>query len=343
MASRNEPLSRADQVRARRKLEPAHRKPIPRPAQHAQREAESSARVIARRASAGMAQPAGSKARAQRRIYLPTSTPGSEIRLPAVPEVKIGWRLFSLALVILIGIGIYLLNFSDRFEISTLNLSGAQRIPAEEIQDKLALTGKPIVTVVPAEIETQILAAFPDIKTATVSVDLPAQLNISIQERIPAITWYVDDNPVSWIDEGGFAFPIRGEATIPLKVMATSDPPRPLGYADPNAEPAETENTNSKAAAPAPLIPSVDPQFVASVLKLRNYIPAGAALLYDSENGLGWTDEHGWQVYLGTDLTQVDVKLAEYQHIVTLLLEQNLQPVLISVEYIHAPFYRLEQ
>jgi len=88
MASRNEQLSRADQVRARRKLEPAHRKPIPRTAQHAQREAESSARVIARRAPSGTAQPSGSKARPQRRIYLPTSTPGSEIRLPAVPEVK---------------------------------------------------------------------------------------------------------------------------------------------------------------------------------------------------------------------------------------------------------------
>ena len=254
----------------------------------------------------------------------------------AMPEVKLGWRLLSAILVILLSIGIYMLNFSDRFEISTLNLNGAQRIPAEEILDKLELSGKPIISVIPSEIEAQILAEFPDIKSAAVSVELPANLSISIQERIPAITWYIDGEATTWVDDEGFTFPIRGEATIPLKVMASGDPPRPLGYVDPASESVE------KAETPIPQTPSVDPQFVASVLKLRSYIPAGAALLYDPENGLGWTDAQGWQVYLGTDVSQIDVKLAEYQKIVTALLERNLQPVLISVEYIHAPYYRLE-
>jgi hypothetical protein len=283
-----------------------------------------------------MARTAESKARQQRRIYLSTNIPGSEIRLPAMPEVKLGWRLLSAFLVILLGIGIYMLYFSDRFEISTLNLSGAQRIPAEEILDKLELSGKPIISVIPSEVEAQILAEFPDIKSAVVSVELPANLTISIQERIPAITWIIDGEATTWVDDEGFAFPIRGEATIPLKVMANGDPPRPLGYIDPASEPAEETET------PILPTPSVDPQFVASVLKLRTYIPAGAALLYDPENGLGWTDAQGWQVYLGTDVSQIDVKLVEYQKIVTALLEQNLQPVLISVEYIHAPYYRLE-
>jgi hypothetical protein len=283
-----------------------------------------------------MARSAENKARQQRRIYLPTNTPGSEIRLPAMPEVKLGWRLLSVFLVISLSIGIYMLNFSDRFEISTLNLNGAQRIPAEEILDRLELSGKPIISVIPSEIEAQILAEFADIKSAAVSVELPANLTISIQERIPAITWYIDGEATTWVDDEGFTFPIRGEATIPLKVMASGDPPRPLGYVDPASESVE------KAETPILQTPSVDPQFVASVLKLRSYIPAGAALLYDPENGLGWTDAQGWQVYLGTDVSQIDVKLAEYQKIVTALLERNLQPVLISVEYIHAPYYRLE-
>jgi len=315
MASRKEQLSRADQVRARRKIEPAHRKPIPQPPRSTKREAESASRVISRHTYPGMARTAESKARQQRRIYLSTNIPGSEIRLPAMPEVKLGWRLLSAFL---------------------LNLSGAQRIPAEEILDKLELSGKPIISVIPSEIEAQILAEFPDIKSATVRVELPANLTISIQERIPAITWIIDGEATTWVDDEGFAFPIRGEATIPLKVMANGDPPRPLGYVDPASEPAEETET------PILPTPSVDPQFVASVLKLRTYIPAGAALLYDPENGLGWTDAQGWQVYLGTDVSQIDVKLVEYQKIVTALLEQNLQPVLISVEYIHAPYYRLE-
>jgi len=103
------------------------------------------------------------------------------------------------------------------------------------------------------------------------------------------------------------------------------------------------EAENADEAASLQPMPSADPQFVASVLKLRSLIPAGAALLYDPENGLGWTDERGWQVYFGTDLSQIDVKLVEYEQIVAVILERNLQPSLISVEYIHAPFYRLEQ
>jgi hypothetical protein len=259
MASRNEQLSRADQVRARRKIEPAHRKPIPQPSRSTKREAESASRVISRHTYPGMARSAENKARQQRRIYLPTNTPGSEIRLPAMPEVKLGWRLLSVFLVISLSIGIYMLNFSDRFEISTLNLNGAQRIPAEEILDRLELSGKPIISVIPSEIEAQILAEFADIKSAAVSVELPANLTISIQERIPAITWYIDGEATTWVDDEGFTFPIRGEATIPLKVMASGDPPRPLGYVDPASESVE------KAETPIPQTPSVDP----AVCRLR--------------------------------------------------------------------------
>jgi hypothetical protein len=110
--------------------------------------------------------------------------------------------------------------------------------------------------------------------------------------------------------------------------------PKPLGCVDPASKPAVKAETSIQPT-------QRDPQFVASVLKLRGYIPTGTALLYDPENGLGWTDAQGWQVYLGTDISQIDVKLAEYQQIVTALLERNLQPSLISVEYIHAPYYRL--
>ena len=58
MASRNEQLSRADQVRARRRIEPAHRKPIPQPSRSTKREAESASRVISRHTYPGMARSA---------------------------------------------------------------------------------------------------------------------------------------------------------------------------------------------------------------------------------------------------------------------------------------------
>jgi len=65
-------------------------------------------------------------------------------------------------------------------------------------------------------------------------------------------------------------------------------------------------------------------------------------MLYNEENGLGWIDPHGWQVYFGDDDASIDMKLMEYTKIVETILDRNLQPVLISMEFLHAPYYRLE-
>lgn len=65
-------------------------------------------------------------------------------------------------------------------------------------------------------------------------------------------------------------------------------------------------------------------------------------MIYDTKNGLGWADPHGWQVFFGTKTDDIDLKLTEYNHIVQAILDRNLQPVLISMEFLHAPFYRLE-
>ncbi|MFZ3069644.1 MAG: FtsQ-type POTRA domain-containing protein [Anaerolineaceae bacterium] len=340
MAQKHENMSRADQVRARRQIEPVRRKPIPKPSQKSTRNEESSAHVTTRRADSGMARPSQtSYTQYRRKVYVPTSTPGSEIRLPSIPNIKLGWRIVSGILVALAAVGLYMMKSSDMFEVSSVNLSGAQRISAEEITGKLNVTGKSIIEVIPSEVEGQILADFPDIKQVEVQVELPASFNIIIEERIPAVTWFDGDTASYWIDEQGFAFPIRGEATIPMAVHANGEPPRPLGYVDPAA----ATLTGDEATIPSSAGPSVDPDFVTTVLKLRNVIPAGTNLLYDQENGLGWLDPHGWQVYFGISTTQIDLKLAEYDKIVETILDKNLQPVLISLEFLHAPYYRLEQ
>jgi len=41
-------------------------------------------------------------------------------------------------------------------------------------------------------------------------------------------------------------------------------------------------------------------------------------------------------------LSQVDLKLVEYEYIIQAILDRNLQPSLISLEFLHAPYYRLE-
>jgi hypothetical protein len=63
---------------------------------------------------------------------------------------------------------------------------------------------------------------------------------------------------------------------------------------------------------------------------------------YDPSFGLGWQDPQGWMVFFGRNTSEITTKLLEYQTIIAALQERNITPALISLENLHAPFYRLE-
>jgi hypothetical protein len=267
---------------------------------------------------------------------MPTGTPGSEVRLPALPQVRLSWRMLSGLIAVGMLVLLFMMGTSTAFAVDQVNLTGGIRVPAEEISQKLDLQGESIISVIPDEVENQILEEFPDIKAADVKVKMPAGIEIAIQERIPALLWLKNEEIVYWIDQDGYTFTVRGEATLPIRVYANSEPPHPLGWVAPELqlEASETENTET--------LPPVDPAFVRTVQKLNGIKPAESPMLYNEENGLGWMDPHGWQVYFGDDDENIDMKLLEYARIVETILDRNLQPVLISMEFLHAPYYRLE-
>ena len=335
MADKNE-MSRADQVRARRKIEPVQRKPIPRAEGGTSRNASNASRVVSRHNTYRSGSYTSSN-RLRKQVYLPTGTPGSEIRLPSLPPFQWSWRWLSIALAIGMIVLLYMMWNSATYEVSTINLSGGIRVPAEEVKSILNVSGESIIHVKPAEVEEQILATFPDIKAAHVSVTMPNTLDVVIQERIPAILWMDGEDPLFWIDQDGYTFTVRGEANLPIRVYANTTPPYALGYLN-----AQTQSDDETAKANQSLKPAIDPDFVLTVQRLNTIKPSESPLLYDEHNGLGWTDPHGWQVYFGIKNEDIDMKLIEYENIVNAILDKNLQPVLISMEFLHAPFYRLE-
>jgi hypothetical protein len=73
---------------------------------------------------------------------------------------------------------------------------------------------------------------------------------------------------------------------------------------------------------------------------LAKDIPAGMPMTYDPVYGMGWQDPRGWNVYFGQDAKDISMKKNVYQAIVDTLLLQGVQPTLISVEYLNAPFYK---
>lgn len=339
MALRNEKPSRADQVRARRQIEPVQRKPVPPATQRTARNAQNSSRVIRRRTEYTSSYgDQSARQSAGKRIYMPSGNQGTEIRLPAVPTVNLGWRLLSGMLAVVMIVAMYMMKTSDVFAVSTVNLEGSHRVSAAEIGQALAINGTSMIEIIPGEIEDRIVSQFPDISGASVGVQLPTTLNIAVEERQPVIVWMQGETPMYWVDLEGYVFPVRGTAENVFPVFSVDEPPHPLGWVDPAFPNPETGLVEQQ-----PTAPMVDPAFVHAIQQLAVIVPQGSQMLYERDNGLGWTDPNGWQVYFGTDSEHIEQKLAEYEQIVAAVLAKNLQPKLISMEFLHAPFYRLEQ
>jgi cell division protein FtsQ len=85
------------------------------------------------------------------------------------------------------------------------------------------------------------------------------------------------------------------------------------------------------------------PELVDSIIALGAKMPAETILVFDSEHGLGWNDPHGWEVFFGAEDQDMEMKLIVYQALVERLQNEGIQPALISVEYVHAPYYRMER
>ena len=133
-------------------------------------------------------------------------------------------------------------------------------------------------------------------------------------------------------------FYTRGEAEVALRVIATGSPPAMMVEAPETAEePGDAEVTET-----TPGLPRTTPEFVEALFALQAYMPEGSTLQYDPEFGLGWQDPNGWLVYFGKDINNIDLKLVEYETVIAELQAKNLTPSLISLEFLYAPYYRLE-
>jgi len=248
-----------------------------------------------------------------------------------IPRPKPGLRLFSFFLVLFCAMDLYVMFSMDPFIVRSAHINGNNRISVQEIESASGAMDQPAAFINPLQLEHNIKVAFPDIDSVQVSVNIPAGLSISVSERTPVAAWQQDDKTV-WVDAKGYAFPARGEAPNLVTINALGAPPTPVQAAeDPNSPPAIGAQA-----------------FLASDLTdeiktLSSYVPQGTILVFDPRYGLGWSDPAGWTVYFGHSNGDTELKIRVYQAMIDYLSKNNLQPVLISVEYPNAPFFRLEQ
>ncbi len=335
-------ISRSDLVRQRRSQRSTQH--VTKTRQAASYPARSQP-VIMRSDIFNAAQPiqTNSRSRVKRQFYYSLGASGAELRLPALPFFNAGGRFISAMIAVFAALAIYALGFSAQFQISDITIDGISRLTAGDIQAVVNVQGEQIVTFDPQAAQTALKKAFPDLGSVKVQVGLPAKVRIQVDELQPAVAWNGGDT-VYWIDANGVILPPRGEPGELLTIGADGQPPLlPLAEVDAAAASSSADGALAVvAAAPADIWGrQVDPEILKRMIDLQKMIPPDSKLVYNSLNGLGWEDPHGWDVYIGRDLTDFDLKLSMYTAIITNLEQQGIFPQdMISVEFINAPFYR---
>ena len=250
-------------------------------------------------------------------------------KAPAIsmPKISIGPRLLSFLLAALCAAGLYYMFSMDPFIVRDASIRGNNRVGVQEIANILGVANQPAVLLNPAQIEYNILATFPDIASASIEIDLPARVVVTVSERQPVVAW-LQDGQTTWVDAQGYGFAPRGDVAGLVTVTSAGAPPTPT-----NLDIAQTVGARS----------FLTSDLSAAIVTLSPLLPQGAALVFDPGYGLGWSDTRGWRVYFGHSNGDAAMKYQVYQSMIDYLAKHNIQPTLISVEYPNAPFYRVEQ
>lgn len=278
------------------------------------------------------------KRNTRKRYNVALNAPGAELRLPAVPAVQVGWRLISGALVVLLSFAIYAMWTAPQFIVKTVTVEGLDRINQAEMINRLGILDQPIFLVDSAQLEEDILARFSALDDIQVKISYPAEVTILAGERLPVVAWEQTGYANWWIDQDGMAFEPLGSSENLVHVEAMAAPPSLTAALDQG----DLELSGLEEQQPAQQL--LTPAMVDAILFLDQLAPEGVELIFDEEHGLGWVDpEFGWQVYFGSKLDQMDARWAIYRAIVEDLQSKNRKPWLISVEFVHAPYYRLKR
>jgi len=249
----------------------------------------------------------------------------TSVRAPVINLPALGSRWISAGLTLLLGILLYTLWTANTFTVTAAEVTGNQRLDSAEVYPNLGMAGQPIFKAVPSLIEKNLRTAFPDLESVSVRVSLPNHIRVSVVERGPVLAWFQDDK-TTWIDPSGVAFAPRGDIQGLIQVAVSGDPSAP-----------QVQDDTQESLLDRPFI---SPALVQAIIALSPQIPDGAPMIYDHSYGMGWQDPRGWSVFFGQDTQDIEMKKNVYQAITDSFSRQGIQPTLISVADLDAPFYK---
>lgn len=292
--------------------------------------------------------------RNRRRFDVAIGSTGAEIRFPAVAVPRVGWRVLSLLILAGLGFAFYWLWTAPQFSVTTdrVVVKGINRIEEEMLLDKAGILNQPVFLVDPDDLTENLPGKIPALESIDISVGLSGKVVIEAVERIPVIAWDQESiSSISWVDVNGMIFPSLGTSEGLVNVKANAAPPTPpvqvseqgLETAGQDLADAEDPGNAENSVNVNTPVQLLEPALVDGILNLSKGLPEGSQLVYDGEHGFGWQDpDFGWMVYFGKELDQTNLRLKIYTEIVNMFENKERKPILISVEYMHAPYYRME-
>jgi hypothetical protein len=261
----------------------------------------------------------------KRRFDILVNPGGAEMRLPALPQIGLDWRLLSLVLTAVLGFGLYQILTLPLFRVEAAQVNGLEHVSRAQIEQTLDLSGEMIFALNPLEIEKTLLSTHPEFSRVEVSVGIPNQVEISVIERSPVLVWRMGGIS-NLVDADGMPFSLRENfPVIDLPVVHAEE------FGAPPAESSEE---------PDVVQALISPKMVEAVLQLSEVAPLGANLVYTAEHGLGWQEPDGRFIYFGND-EEIYMKYSVYEALWKQLQGEGLEPVFVSVEHVHVPYYHL--
>ena len=285
----------------------------------------------------------------RRRVDVPLGGGSAELRLPGIALPGVGWRALSFVILAVLGLALFWMLTSPQFTVSagSVTVNGLSRIDKDSLLAQSGILNRPVFLINPDKLTDELPKDVPALESVDVSVSLGGKVKIKAVERTPVLTWdQADLKQVSWVDVQGRIFPAIGSSDNLLYVLANDAPPSPPRLA--TVEDHQGYSTGEATETPEVVEEEgkerlLEPELVQNLMVLSRALPEGSVLVYDGTYGFGWEDPtYGWMAYFGKHLDQPELRLKIYAEVVAMFEEKQRKPIMISLEYLHAPYYRME-
>ncbi len=229
------------------------------------------------------------------------------------------WRVSSAVIFVLFSAILLLIFTSDVFYVRSIQVRGNTHISREEVFAFSDIADYHMFWLDPEQIRQRVSRSS---SIADIAIELgwpPNLVTIIVQERQPAIVWS-DGGKETWIDLQGRVMRARAEMPNLLHVNLISD----------------------RYDGPKPSAEEFSGDMVLGALRLREILPEGEHLSFHPAHGLGWTNELGWQVWMGSDSASVmGEKVNLYNLLVENITGRAIPIAELNIANPEAPFYRV--